>query len=422
MSEFHTDKSKEFAKDSGAYFFNEARQYHTSLAAFIQKIFDDYEQAPDGHFELLRLQRIARFIAQQPADSSDNDAQALFIGQLVGLQVLNYTYPKNAPLADVTHSFVQNKLIESRKIIAMQEKETAESGLRVTAESPADQVARVRATATTIRESFSLPRPEYPFSHAHEGFIQSIASELYGANGQLHNLTKVGFRMTLQQYEKSNAKITEHTGIQTLDNLDALEEVDSLEEYVTITDINDIRNDLLRMFKDLKKPSKDLDLENDAIAGAVIDYIQTGLEQYNTDERLIEHDDILFINGDFIAIVSDENSERFNYVYFKNHTEIRGTFTSIEVVETPTHQELQQLNEKKYGGIDDYEPQTSTLSPALQIINPVLLTYDGENSTPVSDPAIGLTIDIPLIYTGIHIQRLRAPGLDTTDPVEDEPA
>lgn len=74
MSEFHTDNSKEFVKGSGAYFFNEARQYHTSLAAFIQKIFDNYEQAPDGHFELLRLQRIAQFIAQKPVDSSDNDA------------------------------------------------------------------------------------------------------------------------------------------------------------------------------------------------------------------------------------------------------------------------------------------------------------------------------------------------------------
>lgn len=304
----------------------------------------------------------------------------------------------------------------------MQEKETAESGLHVTAESSSDQVTRVRATAATIRESFSLPRPEYPFSHTHEGFIQSIASELYGANRQLHDLTKVGFRMTLQQYEKPNAKLAKDIGIQPPNDLDAPEEADSLEEYVTITDINDIRNDLLRMFKDLKKPSIGLDLEDDTIAGAVIDYIQTGLEQYNTGERLIEHDDILFINGDFIAIVSDENSERFNYVYFKSHTEIRGTFTGIEVVETPTHQELQQLNDKKYGSIDDYEPQTSILSPALQIINPVFLTYDGENSTPISDLAIGLTIDIPLIYTDVHIQRLRAPGLDNIEPVEDEPA
>ncbi|MFZ1301594.1 MAG: hypothetical protein WAQ27_03385 [Candidatus Microsaccharimonas sp.] len=448
MSQEYFDETQYQTVDTMAVnSFNEARQYQTSLTKFLQTIFDKYEQAPDGAAELIRLRRVAQFITHNSSASFNNEVQAVFNGQLMGLQILNYIDPAEAPATDYSHLFMKDALKGSQEGIvvkgeAVQDPSTGRY-IRPTAEPVAAQQQRLWNLAEQMRFSLSEMSADSRLSDAYEDFIHVAASELYEKNTELHDLTKVGFRLILKQYEfytgdgsdddpyadreddsavetatesiqatpsasresylPSDKSLAEITGMPN--------ETGSLDLLVDIENINDDTLKILEKFNELIPIADGLNMSDDKVADATYELLEEELEKFNIENDLINPDDMLLISGDFYAFASD--GEDGAITRYENHVEIRGIYNGLSVIDMPSNKELQRmLNRRSKGDTRDL-PNKLAMVPAIQLDDVVILTYDGESEDPEITHLTGLTLDIPVHYESVDFQILRAPALDS---------
>lgn len=451
--------------------FNEARSYYASLPKYLTKIAQWYEQAPNGKAELLQVKRIAQFLAHNQPGTFHADTEAIYNGQLIGLQVLNLENPAQAPIGNMANTFMKVLLSVSESQVEQDLRTSIKAGLGAEHESVESQRERLYEAAEDAKVSLSVPDVTYKKTHSFEPFIDTLTSELYGDNYELSELAKIGFRLTLQQHEQSSfsgftkgiakevnesddfdeAEYSEpsHLDLLDVDNeiaiiekaetqlvITALEKITrirnremEIEEYFPIINADTIAKTFLKKFEKLQKSLPMLPLgASEEEEDDYREYLDDELDSFNIENNLIQQGDFLFISGDFIGIVAVQSEDEYegepvsvhneDYAKFRPHTEIRGEFSGVYVNNTPPLSELEKAmkQDRAKAQIDTlrtdgapYEATSEVLSPVIQIINPTFVNYKDANSEPVIEYGMGMTIEIPLIYNRhVFYQILRA--------------
>jgi hypothetical protein len=151
---------------------------------------------------------------------------------------------------------------------------------------------------------------------------------------------------------------------------------------------------------------------------ALREYTVEQLNAFNEREGFFKTDDIIVLTGGFYGQLKfidededgeydddlDDTSEYDLYDYEDRH-EIRGQFARFTIIDAPTNKEFARRTSKRQDSETWGELETHP-SPAIRLINPVIITHDdnGETLTEAGDYAY---IDIPLTYKGYKIERAR---------------
>ncbi|MES2630962.1 MAG: hypothetical protein V4611_03315 [Patescibacteria group bacterium] len=413
-AEFSRHQPEQVSSDEFAIaYFNEIRSQHESLIDFLQSIQAGYEQDSDGRLQILQMLRAARFINQENSGSYTDRVQAVFNGQLLASQLLNYIYPDLAPVSGLANSFLKSELEQSR-IDGEEDKGTI-------AETHGEQVARVRDLAADIIEELLLADSEPELSDAYEIFGELSVDELY-SDQQLASLALVGYRLILREYEKSvhpvhgfvdNPSPTQPSPMQYTPSNEVLKaitqissEEEDTEETSPFEDISYIRRIFLSKYNSLQQGFKDLISEDGASYFDLVRYSQLNLSRFNISNELLRTDDDLGVRGNFFGFAI--NGENYTIIRFNKNVQIRGQFNGLTVVNTP---EPSQLSRSSSDFQDDQDLMPTIDSPALQIANPTMVTYN-EVTKQIDTTILDVqTLDIPFIYKKVILSRLKS-----TDP------
>lgn len=444
MSAEAYDHSPEETEDVYAVrLFNHDRTWFASMHDFTQKIFNSYEETPEGATELIRMKRVAQFITNSDSSSFSPDVEAVFTGELIGSQLLNYMHPKVAPITGLAQGFMQGHLAQSQHLLVEGTRPYYDPLTESTIVPPlieplATRQGRMAYYAARLRNSLSDGDEENSLPDGLETFLQTVAVELH-SDPELIRLTKIGARLILNEhlqtslnlvtddlldtygttlpakkmlekgrdsYRPSDEALAEMTGMHHVEK--------SSDALFSYEDVAFVRTNIYRKFKKIFNSMGDIDLTDDTVAQKVYADIKEELDTFNKNFAFISEGDSLVICGDFFAYATDGESGAITR--YSPRIEVRGEFKEINVVEIPTNKELLEVIklEEREGGIEtdsdgtkSYQFNTHTFSPSLHIINPTLLVFGERDNSPEIKYLHGLTLDVPLLYRDVDYQLLK---------------
>jgi hypothetical protein len=162
----------------------------------------------------------------------------------------------------------------------------------------------------------------------------------------------------------------------------------------------DVRRTILKHFKKHTSTFRGMNLSDPVTAHAQHRLWEQSIKQ----EVTLTNQDLLLVNGVFFALFSNGDVQTTSL--FSGTSEVRGVFAGIHLAQTPTTAEL--LRALSLPGSHDRRTQATTLSPVLRITNATVIDYRDNGAQRVIY-ADHLTIDIPLIYETLDIDRVLPP-------------
>jgi len=217
--------------------------------------------------------------------------------------------------------------------------------------------------------------------------------------------------------DQSSDRAQKQLAIQVLEQITGIKNSDtSAEEYFPIDNINFVADSFLEKYIQYESEALDDSLDIDDESSDIDKLIERRLEAHRKLHSLIEIDDLVIVQGNFIGrVISFSNN---TYVQFKNDVEIRGEFQSILVNDAPIVEELESLlknkRQLKTGAKAleaTYQPSEEIVGPSLVLSNPVFIHHLSNGKT---DPehTIDALLEIPLTHNKhISYQLLRESSL-----------
>ena len=374
-AEFYAESIDENSLSRAIKSFIEDSSEYPDLPSFISEIHAGYDSVLELRDDLSRECNVAKFIAQSPHGEFNDDAQAVFNGQLVGMQVLNYAYPEAGLVHNVAHPYLQRHI----------------NDLGVHDSTTYAQLAG------WMRQSLLAAESDSTVPNTHDAFISKISHELY-SNQEHRELLSVGFRLVigerlkLQSPKKQAPEFIKSTkGLFDWYNQDHWENID-----YTKNTILDTYNKYVRAFEGMQFEDKGMGI-------GIKRLIESRINTYNRDGSLIEREEPLKINGNLFAL-HDKNGQKFTDHFDENH-DIVGFFDGFSMVIAPYNAEVTQATQGKKPVYEHTQ-----LTPAVRIKEPVVIRYSTDEAIEFTKNAPD-TFEIPLIYDGLAMSRLNVPEL-----------
>lgn len=387
------------------------------VGEYIQDLQDIYSKYPDGDVEIMRMIRAAQLISNRRAGDMGEEVQAVYHGELLGLELINNLEPHVGKFfkTGYAQSFMKFNL----------EKDKPRSPEEAMTNLLANDQERLYQLAQSLQIDLSFPIYQHDLNPIYEEFGKNATSKLYDES-QHQDLAMIGFRMIVIEALKPAGtneanelldRIPTPVGLapqppvsiaDIARNMGAAKETSDEQgaaNFMNWQDISNIPDILHKKLLKLTAPEQDAAFSDKLTLAEIDRHIEQGLMKYATDNELLGSNDILSFQGEFYSIASDEKG----FSLYDRSTEIQGDFDSIQIVDVPTNsQMLEDLNKD----IDaDEEADDLMCAIAIRISNPVFIitTTEGE---PVIEPTEEETIDIPLNYEDITIKRIKAKELE----------
>lgn len=384
------------------------------IGEYIEDMQQIYSRYPDGEVELMRMVRAAQLITGRKAGDRTENVQAVYHGELFGLELINSLDPHVGKFfkTGYAQSFIQSSLEKDRPT-------HTEAG----GSSPQ---ARLRWLSESLRTDLSFPIYDHDLHPIYEEFGQKATSKLSDET-QYKELAMIGFRMIVIQALKPSAKnntdglmegfpapVKEFKiPLQTIIDLErsfvkssSANEILVQQEpsnFMNWQDISNVRHALYNKFSEMNSSEGEIEISSESTLEEIDHYIEGNLLKFAEDHDLLGTNDLLSVRGEFYSIASDEN----DLSLYNHSTEIQGDFDSIRIVDVPSNSQLlKDLDEAIEAAA---ESLVSAL--AIRLVNPVFIveTTDGER---LIEPAEGETIDIPLNYKNVILKRIKAKELE----------
>lgn len=374
------------------------------VGEYVQNIQETYGEYPEGKVELMRMIRAAQLIANRGAADTGEEVQAIYHGELLGLELVNTLEPDIGQLfkTGYAQSFIAFHLNKDRPAHT----EAAESNL--------EHQARLIRLSQSIQTDLSCPMYAHGLHPIYEEFGQKATSKL-NDDTQYQDSAMMGFRMIVTEALKPSmngnaSEIMEKFQVpvkepkvtpRTIANLEKnyawsiykTDEIIGEQEdinFVDWQDISHIREIFYDQFSKLNFQEEAPQLPDTATIAEAHRHIEAKLTQFAQDNELITVNDLLSI-------------------YDKN-TEIRGNFDSIKIVEVHPNGQLSDVIYENVEG-EESDLGSPVASLAIRITNPVFIieSIDGQR---VIGHAEDETFDIPLTYENTTYRSIKAEELE----------
>lgn len=392
------------------------------VGEYVQDIQELYADYPEGKIELIRMIRAAQLITNRGATDTSEEVQAVYHGELLGLELINNLQPEAGQFfkTGYAQSFIKFQLDKDRPTHT----EAAESNL--------EHQMRLVQLSQSLQSDLTYPIYEHGLNPIYEEFGEKTTSKLSNKI-QYQNLAMIGFRMIITEalkpslnsltnevMEKFQVPLKERSMpplsiadlernyAQSIYNTDEIIGEQEGVDFVEWEDISFIRKTLYKKFTEL-----DLSEEGPQVSGlstiAEIDqYIEGELMEFAQNYELIGANDFLSIRGNFYSALSDENF----FTLYDKQTEIRGNFGGIHVVQAPSKRQLQRaVNLNIDSEEEEEEEEVLVCALALRVVNPVLIEEREDGKTTIKHTQ-DKTIDIPLNYKNVTYMRIKAEELE----------
>lgn len=385
------------------------------LIDYVAEVEEVYENVPKGKDELGKMFTIAQCIASKPFDSADEDVQAAYYGEVIGLEFINYLETGHG---DFYKTGFAKSFMALQVNIDMLTFETVES----------EEAWRTRISKS-IQQDLSQPLDTHGLSAQYELFGRRAAQRL-SADESRQELAIMGFRMVVTEALKpplveaenetaynshtAPSKLAKQSLVAQKVHFPSIEETEAvfgnlesmiLPEWENITHI---RTALYKKYKQLNASDEEEQLSNLSTLASSDNHIKKRLNAFNSELKLIARDDWLRIKGQFFASGSGDRG----FGLTDNDVEVRGVFESIVVVKVPSAQQLSSIieyDEKLEMGMLDVTH--FEVSPAIRLANPLLVST-AEDGTETTERFEGETIDVPLNYENIIFERFKTDNLE----------
>jgi len=388
----HNDNSIETAVDT----MEKTMRQFNYVTQYAQVIQDAYASFPSGNEELGKMVHAAQYIANRGTDDAGDEVQAIYYGELLGLEFINHLQLGDGIRykTGFAESFIQLH-------IGLDQLSNAE---------PSSEDEFVTRLSESIQNDLSQPMQEHGLKPIYEEFGKKATSKLSDEPAH-QELAMMGFRMIVTEALKQ--KHPPRT-IADLEN----EYIPSIEEIVDIVggleeiqfpawrDISYIRKNIYKMYRDLSLKDEKNELTNPAAFASTNESIEAQLTKFTLSNDLLGVDDLLSARGRFFGI-SDEGGTFF----YGELTEVRGIFDGIHIVQTPTNRYLHEFINSGYTADSEEAIGELVQSAALRIINPKFIFKDNSGEENIQ-PNRKKAIYIPLNYRAVTFKRLETIELE----------
>jgi len=389
------------------------------VGEYVQEIQETYADYPEGKTELLRMIRAAQLITHRKSGDMSEEVQAVYHGELLGLELINYLEPDTGKFfkTGYAQSFFKFHTEKDRPPYT----EPLESGLQ--------QQARFGRLSESLKEELSFPIYAHGLNPIYEEFGQKATSKL-SDEIPYQDLAMMGFRMIvtealnpsvnsttgelLEEYKAPELAPMPPVSIASLTrdyarSINKTEEIIGNQEGIHFAeweDISWVRTELYKQFLRITTAEVEPPLSSASTLEEIEQYEEAELTAFNQENELISTHDLLSVRGEFFASPSTESDID---IYDKN-TEVRGYFDGLEMVTVPSKRELAKAFEEN---IEEGKKHINNLvhTVAIRIANPVFIvvTTDGEE---IIEHTENETISIPLNYKNIAFSRIKAEELE----------
>lgn len=351
---------------------------------YVIEIQEMYSYIPNGEVELMDMLRAATSLLNHPTDELNDGVDAVYHGQLLGLEFVNYLQPDDE---------VPYKTGFSKSFLDVQ------TGLsKLTSHTFEPQELQRARLAQSMFEDLSAPMVENGLNPIYEEFGKKATSKLSDEIAH-QELAMMGFRLVVTEALKPafKPKLVE----QILLRFDK-HHVPSVEEIIDTLGTEEAMHFVA--WETISHHAKVLYGKYDQIK--TDENVQQQLTEFNEKQELFLPNDLLTIDGNFFAVPNDDIP--FKY---PAGTEIRGIFGGIHMVRVPTNAQLLRVIEAQGDdetiNEEDREYEDMEASPAIRVLSPM---YVAENDVgeSFSEPSSDDWIDIPLNYTGTTYRRIKA--------------
>lgn len=430
MTEYN-DNSVSAAVENMEYYI----EHFGEVTDYIVTIQEAYAQYPEGSVELHRMTRAAQLITNRKAGDLSEEVQAVYHGQLLGIELVNNLEPGIGThfKTGYAQTFFQTQLQESRP------KDTWH------AETSLEQTERLIQLSLSIQDDLSQPEYIGGLNPRYEQFGQKITSKLTNES-MYQELAMMGFRMILKEAHAPSTlefspeqnhfieQVVENAVVENLDrttfeNEDYYDDnwdddtagerladgeapdIADVEKIVgkpfelDWENISDACAALYAEYKRLEKIEKEM---NDDLESPVSDISEMSSEElliaFNENNNYIYSHDLLSVTGDQFIIEHSKDADS-NMYKLDEDSEIRGIIEGISFVMAPSKKQMEHLKQGGKSSRKKYIPV-----PAIRILNPIAIVTYGENKTH-KEYHLGPVMDIPLNY-GAEFRRLKAEELE----------
>ena len=388
------------------------------VGEYVQAIQETYAEYPEGEVELFRMIRAARLITNAKPGAMSEEVQAVYHGELLGLELINNLEPGVNQFfkTGYAQSFMNNELAMSRP----SHTEAVESGL--------DQQIRLQGLSESIQEDLTYPIYVYELNPIYEEFGQKVTSKLSG-EVQYQQLAMMGYRMIITEALKPSvndgttelldeypAPIKDPEALSIADlaenyahSINHTEEIIGEQEpfnFVNWEDISYIRKNIYRKYNKLVLADEEEQVSNLSTLASPEKYIEDRLEKFNLKNELVGTGDLLSVRGVFFGTSDDGN--RF---FYDDYMEVRGIFDGIHVIQTPSNEFLEDVYNSTDRTVVLNEPRSLEESVAIRILDPKFI-HEEDDGEERLQPIHGNSIDIPLNYRKVSFWRIKAEALE----------
>lgn len=357
-----------------------------SLENYLLSVEVDQARTPNGRAELLRLQRVSRFIASPYTTEETAESMAFYKGALFGATVAAALQDGEFNAGTLAHTLLNEKLTEERIV-----KENYITG-------PSGQTNKTAIAEELEFQTYTWPEGKGDAIETLYQLAEHHLPTLYPNDDDLYDDAIVGFWAPLRMvYEKQ-------LNVDTMPD----EDISDAELIPFITERSLLNAAFYSAYREFKTTLETI--KDEEVTSSIYKVIEGKLQQLNDEHSLITPDQLFCVSGEGLYRSS------FNGMYAENQPltpeiEIIGHFGGLTVLDTPVLKEGANKNSDGWRVDDEeYNEQHTTQMAGVGIIikEPTFLNYTTEEEV-IS--AQGVEVTIPIIYTGIDIGTLeQQPG------------
>ena len=388
------------------------------VGEYIEDVQEIYSKYPDGEVELMRMVRAAQLITGRKAGDYSENVQAVYHGELLGLELINNLDPHVGKFfkTGYAQSFIQSSLKQDRPTFT-----------EAVGSSPQ---ARLHRLSESLQAGLSSPMYAHGLNPIYEEFGLKATSKLSDET-EYQDLAMIGFRMIVTEalkpsingYDSELLKqyqapaIEQKVSSQTIEELERTyarsinqtEEMISKQEDIQFTEwenISHVRKALYKKYVELDTSEAEPELTSISTLEDIFQFTENQLATFSQEHDLVGSNDLLSVRGEFFGVSSGE--ERL-FIYDQN-TEIRGIFDGFKMVEVPSNRQLSRFLDETIPA-DKKNMKNLIYSLAIRIVDPIFMieTTDGEQ---IIEHTQNATIDIPLNYKNVTYNRIKAEELE----------
>ncbi len=377
----------------------------------------------EGKTELLRMQRVALFVCGPQQTAPKHDTMSFIYGELAAQNLLGHLVPA-AAAGSHAHEFLKYRM-EDARLGSLQD--IAQGHWPTVQEEHRNQ----EALAAQIRGELCGEHGVLP--DAYEQHLDHLLDLIDTPLVSAHHFS-MGFRIALQEFHapshredydlvmeataayattrgESPLVITppEPTVVEFPSAVPALEittQAPTVDELRTLLQgsgelklesLSEVRRILVQHLRLAEQAHafRNVGEDDEATKFAIRRLQEERLRALNRERALLTKGDLIFAHGEqSIYVRQDDQDSQGEWVSFTAETRIQGAFDTLTVVNAPlTDPPSRHL-------------QGTTLSPALQLINPTFFV----NGHTIHQE--GVTIEVPLLYDSVTLERLAAHQFD----------